>query len=103
MDERELRRRLERYKFYHTIQLTDALATPGTHGADPSVVRALGDDLRGQRVIDVGRRDGLYSFLAERLGATEVLGIDNDLSRAAVDVLIPPLRLRRPHARDESL
>src|SRR5262249_11270632 len=45
--------------------------------------------LTGKRVLDVGCRDGLYSFLAERQGAREVIGIDNDLSRAAVDVLIP--------------
>jgi SAM-dependent methyltransferase len=89
MDEHELERRLEGYKFYHTIPLTEGLATAGTHGADASVVSALGSDLTGKRVLDVGCRDGLYSFLAERLGASEVIGIDNDLSRGAVDVLIP--------------
>src|SRR5262245_6216887 len=89
MDELEIRRRVERYKFYHTIQLRDDLATPGTHGADPSVVSALSVDLAGKRVLDVGCRDGLYSFMAERRGAKEVVGIDNDLSRAAVEFLIP--------------
>jgi hypothetical protein len=66
MEELEIRRRLERYKFYPTIQLTDDFATPGTHGADPSVVNPLNADLKGNRVLDVGCRDGLYSFMAER-------------------------------------
>ncbi|HEX3109786.1 MAG TPA: methyltransferase domain-containing protein [Thermoanaerobaculia bacterium] len=89
MDERELEQRLEGYNFYHTIPVTDRLSTAGTHGADPNMVTALGTDLTGKRVLDVGCRDGLYSFLAEKLGASEVIGIDNDLSRGAVDVLIP--------------
>jgi SAM-dependent methyltransferase len=89
MAELDLRRHLEHYKFYHTIPLTDDLATPGTHGADPSIVSALNVDLRGKRVLDVGCRDGLYSFMAERGGAAEVVGIDNDLSAAAIEFLIP--------------
>jgi SAM-dependent methyltransferase len=89
MEELEIRRRLEQYRFYHTIQLTDDIATPGTHVADPSVVNALSVDLKGKRVLDIGCRDGLYSFIAERQGAEEVVGIDNDLSKAAVEFLIP--------------
>ena len=45
--------------------------------------------VNGKRVLDVGCRDGLLSFEAERLGASEVIGIDNDLSRGAVEFLIP--------------
>lgn len=89
MEESELERRLEGYNFYHTIPVTERLSTAGTHGADTNMVTALGTDLTGKRVLDVGCRDGLYSFLAEKLGAAEVIGIDNDLSRGAVDVLIP--------------
>jgi SAM-dependent methyltransferase len=52
-------------------------------------VTALSGGLKGRRVLDIGCRDGLYSFIAERQGAAEVVGIDNDLSRAAVEFLIP--------------
>ena len=52
-------------------------------------MNALNADLNGKRVLDVGCRDGLYSFMAERRGAADVIGIDNDLSKAAVEVLIP--------------
>jgi SAM-dependent methyltransferase len=89
MEATEIRQRLDHYKFYHSIQVTEDVATPGTHGADPAIVSALDVDLRGKRVLDVGCRDGLYSFMAERRGAAEVIGIDNDLSKGAVEVLIP--------------
>jgi tRNA (mo5U34)-methyltransferase len=50
-------------------------------------VRSL--DLRGKRVLDIGCRDGLFSFAAESMGAIDVIGIDNDLSRGATELLIP--------------
>ncbi len=78
MVEEEVKRRLSQYKFYHIIQLTETLATPGNpvHQASQApvmqAIHAL--DLRGKRVLDVGCRDGLYAFAVERLGAAEVIG-----------------------------
>jgi SAM-dependent methyltransferase len=46
-------------------------------------------DLKGKRVLDIGCRDGAQSFAAERLGASEVIGIDNDLSDGLTSFLIP--------------
>ena len=46
-------------------------------------------DVKGKRVLDIGCRDGLFSFAAESMGAAEVVGIDNDLSKAATEFLIP--------------
>lgn len=46
-------------------------------------------DFEGKRVLDVGCRDGLFSFFAEEKGASEVIGIDNLISTGAVDVVIP--------------
>ena len=94
MDTTELRQRLKDYTFYHRIQLTDDIitGTPGNGEASEEMLKALDSvDLKGKRVLDVGCRDGLYSFIAERSGAAEVIAIDNDLSRGAVDVLIPYL------------
>ena len=56
------------------------------------VLRGL--DLERKRILDVGCRDGLYSFEAEKRGAAEVIGIDNDLSDGAVNLLIPWFRSR---------
>jgi len=93
LNEADLRERLPNYRFYHIIPLTKDLATPGNPKHVPSqqpVLRALQAlDLKGKRVLDLGCRDGLYSFTAERQGASEVVGIDNDLSDGAVELLIP--------------
>jgi SAM-dependent methyltransferase len=93
MDENQIRDELKKYEFYHIIQLTEDISTPGF----PNLVRmqdvplrALRSlDLTKKRVLDIGCRDGLFSFEAEKLGAQEIIGIDNDLSLGAVNFLIP--------------
>jgi SAM-dependent methyltransferase len=92
----DLLKALAAHQFYHIIDLGNGLQTPGLASLAPvqaPVLDALRkSDLRGKRVLDIGCRDGLFSFEAERLGAKRVLGIDNDLSRGAVEVLIPHFR-----------
>ena len=96
MDSKELEKRLKEYSFYHIIELGDGIATPGNPRYVPAqrlvldTLRQL--DLKGKRVLDIGCRDGLFSFAAEKMGAAEVIGIDNDLSRGAVELLIPHLK-----------
>jgi SAM-dependent methyltransferase len=84
---------MAKYRFYHIIRLTDRLVTPGNPkyvSTQRLVLDALGKmDLNGKRVLDIGCRDGLFSFEAERRGASEVIAIDNNLSRPAVEFLIP--------------
>jgi SAM-dependent methyltransferase len=100
MDEQQLRAALERYRFYHVIPLSDTLETPGWDHPHVRRLQALilrnlrALDLAGKRVLDVGCRDGLFSFEAERRGAAEVIGIDNDLSAGATELLIPYFRSR---------
>ncbi|MEZ6149604.1 MAG: class I SAM-dependent methyltransferase [Pirellulaceae bacterium] len=95
MTEAELQQRIGQYKFYHTIKVTDAVSTLGVpeHALSQQPVLAEINklDLAGKKVLDVGCRDGLYSFLAERCGAAEIVGIDHDLSLGAVELLIPYL------------
>jgi SAM-dependent methyltransferase len=92
MDENQLRDELKKYQFFHIINLTDNISTPGDADAVPiqnvalKALRSL--DVKNKRVLDIGCRDGLFSFEAEKLGAQEVIGIDNDLSLGAVNVLI---------------
>lgn len=91
--EEKIKNDLRKYNFYHIISLTDTVATPGISEYVPSqqaVQRALSKlKLEGKRVLDVGCRDGLFSFEAEKLGAREIIGIDNSLSKGAVELLIP--------------
>jgi 2-polyprenyl-3-methyl-5-hydroxy-6-metoxy-1,4-benzoquinol methylase len=98
MTNEELRAKVHSYKYYHVIKVTDTISTPGeaVHVPAQMVVmdylREL--DLKGRRVLDIGCRDGLFSFAAESLGAAEVIGIDNDISKAAVEFLIPYFQSR---------
>ncbi len=98
MDENALQTRLRSYHFYHVIQLTDTTKTPGWDRPDilqiqETTLRALRTlNVRDKRVLDIGCRDGLFSFEAEKLGAREIIGIDNDLSLGATDLLIPYFR-----------
>jgi SAM-dependent methyltransferase len=93
MTDAEIRKAMSPYKFYHIIALTETLSTPGNPAYVPSQqlfmkhLKTL--DFKGKRVLDVGCRDGLFSFAAESMGAAEVIGIDNDLSKPATEFLIP--------------
>ena len=93
MEDREIQSRLSRYHFYHSIPLNERVITPGWDGVTRLVNMTLGSlrrlDLKGKRVLDIGCRDGIFSFEAEKLGAREVIAIDSDLSAAAVEFLIP--------------
>ena len=95
MDRDEIARRIWDYNWYHVIDLGNGLRTPGMEINVPSQQKVLeairSIDLQGARVLDIGCRDGLYCFEMERLGAAEVIGIDNDISPGAVELLIPAL------------
>ena len=84
---------ISKYEFYHVIEVSPGVSTPGIPSLLPlqapvhDEIRRL--DLTGKRVLDIGCRDGMFGFEAERLGASEIVGIDNDLSRGAVEFLIP--------------
>ena len=88
-----VRGRLARYSFYHAIEVLANVFTPGLERLQSLqlfVSQALQSlSVGGRRVLDIGCRDSLFSFQAEELGAFEVIGIDNDLSKGAVEFLIP--------------
>ena len=82
------------YRWYHQIKIAEGLSTesidPGLKLIWDFILDAMKDvDFEDKRVLDVGCRDGLFSFEAERRGAKEIIGIDNDLSRGATEFLIP--------------
>jgi 2-polyprenyl-3-methyl-5-hydroxy-6-metoxy-1,4-benzoquinol methylase len=93
MTDAEIREAMKAYKFYHIIPLTETVSPPGNPAYVPTQqmfmkhLKSL--DLKGKRVLDVGCRDGLFSFAAEKMGAAEVVGIDHDLSKPATEFLIP--------------
>lgn len=66
------------HTWVHAIDLGHGVVTPGLWGSgNPSISHALSDiDFRNKKVLDIGCWDGLYSFEAERLGASEVYATD---------------------------
>jgi len=93
MDAAELKKRISAYEWYHIINVAPGVETPGVKAHVPTQHKVLAVfdqiDFRGKRVLDIGCRDGLFSFEAERRGAAEVIGIDYNLSLGAIEVLIP--------------
>ena len=93
MTDKDLMATLSRYKFYHCIKLTDSISTPGHESFIPiqkSILKALNTmNIQGRRVLDIGCRDGLFSFECEKRGSSEIIGIDNNLSKVAIEFLIP--------------
>jgi SAM-dependent methyltransferase len=93
-----IERELAKYQFYHRLEILPGVFTRGlsSHGYDwaddlvARIVAAMGTiELHGKRILDIGCRDGALSFAAEKMGAAEVIGIDNDLSPGLTEFLIP--------------
>ncbi|MBR0555652.1 DUF1698 domain-containing protein [Ciceribacter sp. L1K23] len=93
MGDQALQESLGNYDWYHIVDLPGGLQTPGRPHFKymwDLVIQSLDRiDFAGKRVLDIGCRDGLFSFHAEEKGAAEIIGIDNFLSKGAVEVVIP--------------
>ncbi len=64
--------------WHHRIPITADIVTPGAQDTAALLAQVgLPDDLSGLRVLDIGARDGFFSFLAEERGAAEVVALDN--------------------------
>jgi tRNA (mo5U34)-methyltransferase len=89
----EIRDRVERLGWYHTIELAPGVVTEGMFDLRPHVGRfGLPERLDGLRVLDVGTWDGFWAFEMERRGAAEVVALDLDDER----LLDYPPRRRPP-------
>jgi tRNA (mo5U34)-methyltransferase len=73
----ELRARIDTVPhWYHQIEIRPGVVTPGINETVETLrLLSLPDDASGLRALDVGVRDGYFSFELERRGA-EVLAID---------------------------
>jgi len=62
---------LERYFWYHTIDLGNGLITPGCYDYRPSLP-AFGfpNDMQGMKALDVGSATGFFAFEFEKRGAS---------------------------------
>ena len=107
MTNEEIINKIKEYNWYHKIDLKDGISTIPTdalevdgeyvahssqnsHWSQKKIFSVLDKiDFKDKKVLDIGCRDGLFSFYAEKRGAAEVVAIDNDLSKGASEFLIP--------------
>ncbi len=80
IDPEEATARIAEHPFwYHRIEVAPGVVTPGTHDSPRALMdldlMGLPADCSGIRALDIGCRDGFFSFELERRGAT-VVGID---------------------------
>ncbi len=73
----ELEEQVASLHWYHSIDLGDGVVTPGDGAPNQEAVSRAMPDLSGRSVLDIGAWDGLYSFLAERRGASRVVAMDH--------------------------
>ena len=63
--------------WHHRIEVAPGVFTPGAQWTDALLLDIdLPEDLSGMRVLDLGARDGFFSFECEKRGATEVIAVD---------------------------
>jgi tRNA (mo5U34)-methyltransferase len=68
---------VERYPWYHTLELGDGVVTKGMFDHRPVLDRyPIPDDLSGMRCLDVATMDGYWAFEMERRGAASVTALD---------------------------
>ena len=80
----EIQEQAEKIKWWHSISLPSSDGVPYTtkgevdHCNEELATNRFGmpNDLSGKSVLDIGCWDGYFSFLAEKRGAKEVVGID---------------------------
>jgi len=66
-------------KWHHRIEVAPGVWTPGLQDTATVLTQiSMPEDLSGMRVLDIGARDGFFSFEAERRGAREVIALDNE-------------------------
>jgi tRNA (mo5U34)-methyltransferase len=63
--------------WHHRIEISPGIFTPGLQWTQEMLLDiGLPDDLSGLRVLDLGARDGFFSFECEKRGAAEVIAVD---------------------------
>jgi len=68
---------VERYPWYHTLELGDGIVTKGMFDHRPVLGHyPIPDDLSGKRCLDVATMDGYWAFEMERRGAASVTALD---------------------------
>ena len=93
----DLQAEVEKYPWYHTLELGGGVVTKGIFDHRPVLDRyPIPADLSGKRCLDVATMDGFWAFEMERRGAKSVTAIDLD----DPEDLDWPASLRAGHQKD---
>jgi tRNA (mo5U34)-methyltransferase len=66
-----------KFDWMHSIDLGDGIVTPGKWPRNPHIAAAFDRiDFGGKKVLDIGTCNGLWSFEAEKRGASEIYSVD---------------------------
>ena len=72
-----LQDQVDRYPWYHTLELGNGVVTKGMFDHRPVLDRyPIPADLSGKRCLDVATMDGFWAFEMERRGAASVVALD---------------------------
>ena len=64
--------------WHHRVEVAPGVITPGVQNTEGLLEQVgLPEDCTGMRVLDIGARDGFFSFEVERRGAAEIVSLDN--------------------------
>src|SRR5580698_4159727 len=77
MEASELAQEIDRYPWYHTLDLGNGVVTKGMfdhRGQEGHFL--IPDSLAGMRCLDVGTMDGFWALTMEKRGAAEVVALD---------------------------
>ncbi|MBV9325628.1 MAG: DUF1698 domain-containing protein [Chloroflexi bacterium] len=73
----QLAERIASKQWYHIIEVSPGLRTPGRYDPSPLLdTMGFPKDLTGKTVLDIGSYDGFFAFEAEKRGAQRVLATD---------------------------
>jgi len=67
---------LSKTNWRHKIKLSNDIYTPGYCAENEWELCQLPKSLKGLSFLDVASNDGMYSYIAEKKGATKVVGVD---------------------------
>ncbi len=77
-DVEKVKAEIANVNWYHRIDLGDGIVTPGVDDSPNRMAPLeLPSDLSGKSVLDIGAWEGVFTFEAERRGASRVLATDS--------------------------
>lgn len=73
----EIRQEMQKFRWYHTIDLGNGIVTPGEYDHRPLLkYYGIPEDLSGKTVLDIGPAHGFFSFEFEKRNAQRVVAVE---------------------------